>query len=99
MILIVRHSVRDYDAWKSVFDEGEGLRTKYGLLGHIIYHTTEDPNDLTLEFQIESRERAEGIMRDPQLARDMERGGVVSEPLVVWLERVESISYEQVRAP
>ena len=59
MILIVRHTVRDYAAWKPVFDEGEGLRTEYGLLSHTIYRTIEDPNDLTLEFQIESRERAQ----------------------------------------
>jgi hypothetical protein len=98
MILIVRHTVRDYDAWKPVFDQGEGLRTKYGLLSHTIYHAAEDPNDLTLEFRIESRERAEAIMQDPQLAKDMERGGVISEPLVVWLEKVESVSYKQVRA-
>ncbi len=98
MILIVRHTVRDYAARKPVFDEGESLRTKYGMLSHTIYHTAEDPNDLTLEFQIESRERAEGIIQDPKLAEDMERGGVVGEPLVVWLEKVESASYEQARA-
>jgi len=98
MILIVRHTVRDYAAWKPVFDEHESVRAKYGLLSHTIYHTTEDPNDLTLEFQIESRERAEGLLVDPSLAEAMERGGVIGEPLVVWLEKVESVSYEQARA-
>ena len=81
-----------------VFDGHESVRAKYGLLSHTIYHTAEDPNDLTLEFQIESRERAEGIIQDPKRAEDMERGGVVGEPLVVWLEKVESASYEQARA-
>jgi hypothetical protein len=98
MILIVRHTVRDYDAWKPVFDEHESVRAKYGLLSHTIYHTAEDPNDLTLEFQIDSRERAEGLLVDPSLAETMERGGVIGEPLVVWLEKVESVSYEQARA-
>lgn len=95
MILIVRHTVRDYDAWKPVFDGHESVRAKYGLLSHIIYHAAEDPNDLTIEFQIESRERAEGILTDPSLAEAMERGGVIGEPLVVWLEKVESVSQER----
>ena len=98
MILIVRHTVRDYAAWKPVFDEDENRRTQYGLRNHIIYHTAEDPNDLTIEFQIESRERAEELLRDPALAEAMERSGVIGKPLVVWLEKVESVSYEQARA-
>lgn len=74
------------------------MRAKYGLLSHTIYHTTEDPDDLTLEFQIESRERPEGLLVDPSLAEAMDRRGVIREPLVVWLEKVENVSYWQSRA-
>jgi hypothetical protein len=35
MYVIVQHTVRDYDAWKPVFDEHESIRTKYGAKGHI----------------------------------------------------------------
>src|SRR5665647_2453992 len=54
MILIVQHTVRDYDAWKPVFDEHEGVRVRYGCQGHTIYRDADDPNSLTLLFRYES---------------------------------------------
>ncbi len=93
MILMLQHTVRDYDAWKPVFDEHESVRAKYGCLGHTIYREADKPNDLTVYMTYESRERAEGLMRDPSLAEAMERGGVISEPRATWLEEAETSSY------
>jgi len=98
MILIVQHTVRDYDAWKPVFDEHEGVRVRYGCQGHTIYRDADDPNSLTLLFRYESRERADEFMRDPSLREAMERGGVISEPRVSWVEDAEAASYAARRA-
>jgi hypothetical protein len=98
MIVVLQTKVRDYDAWKPLFDEHEGVRAKYGLLGHTIYRNADAPNDLTLTFRIESRKRAEEFMRDPSLAEAMQRSGVLGEPLVAWLEEAESVSYAERRA-
>jgi quinol monooxygenase YgiN len=98
MILIVQHTVRDYDAWKPVFDEHESVRAKYGCLGHTIYRDADKPEDLMVFIQCESRERAEGILRDPSLAASMERGGVLGEPRVTWLAEAETSSYVKRRA-
>jgi quinol monooxygenase YgiN len=95
MILILQHTVRDYDAWKPVFDEHESVRATYGCLGHTIYRAADKPNDLTLLFKYESRERAQEFMRDPSLAKAMRRGGVVSEPSATWVEEAESTSYAE----
>ena len=86
MILLLQHTVRDYDAWKPVFDEHGSVRAKYGCSRHTIYRDADRPNDLTILLDFESRERAEGLMRDPSLAEAMKRGGVVSEPHATWLE-------------
>jgi quinol monooxygenase YgiN len=98
MILIVQHTVRDYDAWKPAFDEHESVRAKYGCLGHTIYRDADKPNDVTMIFRYESRERAEEFMRDPSLREAMERGGVISEPRAMWLEESETTSYAQRQA-
>jgi len=98
MILIVQHTVRDYDAWKPVFDEHEGVRVRYGCQGHTIYRDADDPNSLTLLFRYESRERADEFMRDPSLREAMERSGVISEPSISWLEETEAASYAARRA-
>jgi quinol monooxygenase YgiN len=93
MIIIVQHTVRDYDAWKLVFDEHESVRAKYGAQGHTIYRDADKPNDVTVLNRFESRERAEEFVRDPSLAEAMEKGGVVSEPRIMWAEEAETASY------
>jgi len=98
MILIVQHTVRDYDAWKPVFDEHEGVRAKYGCLSHTVYRDADDPNNVTLAFRYESRERASEFLRDPSLREAMERGGVISEPRSTWVEEAETVSYATRRA-
>ena len=98
MILLLQHTVRDYDAWKPVFDEHEDVRAKYGATGHTIYRDADKPNDLTILMQFESRERAEGLMRDPSLKEAMEHGGVVSEPHATWLEDGFAASYAKPKA-
>ena len=98
MILLLQHTVRDYDAWKPVFDENEGVRAKYGATSHTVYRDADKPNDLTILVQFESRERAEGLMRDPSLKEAMKRGGVVSEPHATWLEGGFTASYAKPKA-
>ena len=90
--------MRDYEAWKPVFDEHESVRAKYGCHGHTIYRDADNPNDLTLFLKYESRERADEFMRDPSLAEAMQRGGVISEPRATWLEEAETSSYAGRRA-
>jgi quinol monooxygenase YgiN len=98
MILIVQHTVRDYEAWKLVFDEHESVRAKYGCHGHTIYRDADKPNDVSILMDYESRERADEFMRDPSLAEAMQRGGVISEPRATWLEEAETSSYAGRRA-
>jgi len=98
MLLIVQHKVLDYDAWKPVFDDHESVRARYGGQGHTIYRSADDPNDLTLLFRYESRERADEFMRDPSLREAMEKGGVISEPRFQWVEEAEEASYAERRA-
>ena len=93
MELILKHSVRDFDAWKTVFDEHETTRAKYGALGHTIYRAADSPNDVTVVISWESRERADGFLKDPSLHEAMERGGVITEPSATWVDRVETTAY------
>jgi quinol monooxygenase YgiN len=98
MKLIVQHTVRDYDAWKPAFDEHESVRARYGCLGHTIYRDADNPNDVSILMDYESRERAEEFMRDPSLAEAMQKGGVISEPRATWLDTAETRSYAARRA-
>ena len=42
--MIVRHSVRDYGAWRPAYDAHEAARTAAGLTNGRVYRSAEDPN-------------------------------------------------------
>ena len=93
MNLIVQHTVRDYDAWKAVFDEHQAVRTRHGAIGHLLYRGADDPNEVTIVNHFPSREQAEAFAADPSLKEAMELGGVISEPRITWAEKAESVDY------
>ena len=71
------------------------VRAKYGCRGHTIYRDAGKPNEVTIVMEYESRERADEFLRDPSLAEAMERGGAISEPRAMWVEKAESTSYAE----
>ena len=98
MIIIVQHTVSDYDAWKQVFDEHEAVRRQHGATGHQLYRSADNPNEVTVVNQFPTREQAEAFATDPSLKEAMERGGVVSEPRVTWAVEAEDVDYRASRA-
>ena len=98
MIIIVEHTVRDFDAWKRVFDEHEAVRREHGATGHQLYRGADDPNEVTIVNHFPTRAQAEAFATDPSLKVAMERGGVVSEPRVTWAEESEDRDYRAARA-
>ena len=93
MVVIVQHRVRDYDAWKPVFDVHGDVRRKYGGTGHEIYRGIGDPNEITVVNHFPSKEQAEAFAADPSLKEAMASGGVISEPVMTWAEETESVQY------
>jgi len=94
MYIIVQHRVRDFDAWKPVFDEHGDVRRRHGATGHTLYRNLEDPNDVTVVNEFPTRQQAEAFASDPSLKEAMERGGVISEPTLTWADEVETVDYQ-----
>jgi hypothetical protein len=78
--MIVRHSVRDYAAWRPVYDAHEAARTAAGLTNGRVFRSAEDPNDILLLFDTADRRRAEEFGRSDDLREAMRRAGVVGQP-------------------
>jgi quinol monooxygenase YgiN len=91
--LVVHHRVRDYDAWKPVFDEHEDVRRSHGALGHRIYQTFGDSGSVIIHNDFLSEEAARAFSQDPSLPEAMERGGVEGEPGIGYLARTERKVY------
>jgi hypothetical protein len=92
-ILVVHHAVRDFDAWKAVFDEHEEVRRRHGARRHWLYRDPLDGNDLVVAVEFPDPGAARAFLDDPSLADAMARAGVVGEPQVHVREEVETVDY------
>ena len=93
--LVVHHSVRDYDAWKPVFDAHEDVRRSHGEIEHRIYRDIHDPNRVIVHNDFPSEEAARGFLEDPSLKDAMAHGGVEGEPGMAFIERAERKVYNE----
>ncbi len=86
LTLVVHHPVRDYDAWKPVFDEHESVRRAHGEVEHRLYRFRDAPNSVVLHNDFPSLDEAQAFKADPSLPEAMERGGVAAAPNLSFLE-------------
>jgi hypothetical protein len=61
MYLIARFRARDFDRWKQLFDELEGIRIKHGGRGHHILRLLNDPDEYLVTLEFASAGRCRGI--------------------------------------
>ena len=92
--VVVHHRVRDYGAWKAVFDEHEASRREHGGIEIRVYRDIHDPNRVIVHNDFPSEEAARGFLEDPSLKEAMARAGVEGEPGISFIERAERKVYE-----
>jgi hypothetical protein len=80
VILVVHHFVKDFDAWKPVFDEHEGVRREHEAIEHRVYRDPGNGNRVVVHIDFPTIEAARAFAADPSLPEAMERGGVEGEP-------------------
>jgi len=93
--LVVFHHVADYESWKTVFDEHEGVRRGHGQLEHRVFRSVDDPNRVVVHNDFPGEETARGLMDDPSLGDALKRAGVTGEPWLGLIERVEQKRYAE----
>lgn len=77
--LAVRHSVNDFDTWKSAFDGHASVRDSHGATAARVLH---DGNAVLVIIDFPDAASAQAFMADPSLATAMAEGGVVGAPEV-----------------
>jgi quinol monooxygenase YgiN len=82
--LFIRHPVSDYTTWREQYDGFDDERRSMGVLAHAVYRSVDDPNDITVWHDFESREEAESFASSARLREVMGEAGVVGQPNV-WL--------------
>jgi quinol monooxygenase YgiN len=86
--MLVQHHVKDFAAWKNVYDSVKGLRVSFGELSDQLYRDASDPNKLTLVFKWSSLADAQKYAQSPELKAAMEKAGVDAAPVISFLNEV-----------
>lgn len=82
--MMVVHEVKDYAAWRAVFDSGLSVRHGAGELGFDIIRYPATPNDIIAIFQWDTADRARAFVYDPAVRNAMKAAGVLSDPVVTF---------------
>jgi hypothetical protein len=85
-LAIVRHAVRDYGAWRKVYDEAGPMQKAGGVIEESVYQVKDAPNDVVVLHRFNSVQDAEKFLTNSELKDAMQRSGVVGAPRIEILE-------------
>jgi hypothetical protein len=83
--MLIQHKVKDFAAWKKVYDSLSDMRASNGELSDQIFKDDSDPNKLTLLFKWNSLVNAQKFAHSAELKAAMEKAGVDGPPSVFFL--------------
>lgn len=78
--VIVRCKVKDWGAWKKVFDSHKQARMDAGLTDRVVAHTAGDDHNVILVFAVADMAKAKAFMQSKDLKDKMNEAGVVGPP-------------------
>ena len=84
--LFVRHKVKDYPAWKKVFDGFIETRRSGGEKKYQIFHPDNEANNVLALFEWDNIENAKKFAHSSELKEAMGNAGVVEQPEIYFLE-------------
>jgi hypothetical protein len=79
---IVQHPVSDYGAWRTVYEQVQPLRDKYGVSAADVLQDPVDPNQVTVLHWFPSVGQAQAFAADPGLKEAMATAGVTAPPRI-----------------
>ena len=86
--VFISHKVADFDTWKTHFDAHEPKRQEAGMNAINVFRADEDPNDVTVQMEVNDFESARQFASSPDIKEIMEKAGVISQPEVRFLNAV-----------
>jgi quinol monooxygenase YgiN len=87
--VLIIHAVKDYAAWKNVFDNAAAIRKAAGELRYQVLKYENDANKIVHFSQWVSIEKAKAFFESPQLVEIRQQAGVES-PEFIYLHELES---------
>jgi hypothetical protein len=89
MRMKVSHKVKDFDAWKKVYDSDKPARMNAGLSDRALSRDINDPNMVVLVFAVSDLAKAKAFGASKELKDKMKEGGVEGAPNVIFYNIVK----------
>src|SRR5262245_35227671 len=64
-LLVIHHKVRDYAAWRPIYDAHESSRSAAGITNGKVFRRAEEPNELVILFNVADVARARAWTASP----------------------------------
>jgi hypothetical protein len=88
-IVIVRHKVKDFAAWKPAFQAHEAARAAVGLTNPRLFRSTDDPGEVVILFDAADLGSAKAFAASDELKSAMTTAGVVDRPDIYFLNAAD----------
>jgi hypothetical protein len=85
-LLVILHRVRDYQAWRRVYDEFKPNQTAGGVTEESVYRAKDDANNVLVLHSFRTMADAEAFVARSDLREAMQRAGVEGEPRLEFFE-------------
>ena len=66
ILLVLQHSLDDYDAWHANFDDSAPIFERHGVIEARVHRGVEDENSVLVILRIPSREQAYALIEDTE---------------------------------
>ncbi|MGE0221935.1 MAG: hypothetical protein AB7F35_22260 [Acetobacteraceae bacterium] len=78
--MLVQFSIKDYQAWRPVFNGASPARVKAGVTNPRIFRNADKPNQMLVLFDVASPDKGKAWMESNTVRADWAKGGVVGTP-------------------
>lgn len=87
--MYVRHSVKDYRAWRKAYNAFDAERRGMGVTGHAVYRALDDPNNVTVSHDFATKRKAESFATSDRLKEVMKGAGVKGRPTIWFVKEAK----------
>jgi len=77
--MVVEFAIRDYAAWRPVFDAADAEREKAGVTSPRVFRDADLPDRLLVLFKVQTRSKGTLWMKSAAVREAWRKGGVVGE--------------------
>ena len=85
-VVVIKHTVADYNVWKPFFDADSTNRNAAGLHLIGVARGIENKNEVEIPFMIDDVQKAKAFTTNPVLKDVMKKGGVTSAPSILFIK-------------